>query len=1061
MASLAPAEKAPTGKPLKVGSPHDSAEREADRIADILTAPEEPAMPVCTACAAGGAPCAACGGEGGGGVLRRQLVAGGSGGEMVAPPSVHRVLSEPGEPLGSSTRAFFEPRFGRDLSGVRVHTGNSAAESTQAIQARAFTTGQDVVFAPGEYAPESHDNRKLLAHELAHVNQHEPEVRRDVSNQPAGVAPPHPSGLKAAREVILDALEGYTSSTDSENIMNQFRGKSGAMMLAIVNDVMNYGALKHNKTPDQIFEWLLGDLTEENRRELRKLLVLSGSSNAQKIVAGVIKDCLDGYTSESDSSQIYELLQASAGQSMDALLVELETLMQQAREIMGSQLFGDLDRVTAEKVRQLFFKQGGPIAAGQYAAPWTARKIMNLIEGYTSHSDSTDIVWLLNTTQLEMRGLVQVRLEELCQAGRAESVSVVLMHDMDMSDYERLRTMGGLDLLAYKDTKNWAEKTISTVEWVGIVAAWAVCGIVGLVTGIFAAAWDIIKSVKDIVVAVWDLIWSLVYLVSNGAAGSENWLRVKTFFIGIGDLFSDPGKAWDSYWEETKLEFNTVQGPVSDCRVAELFMRKFVVLVVNILLIFLAGYGVAKGAVAGARAVAEGAALADVIGVRGVISVTGRLATRRISRFVAAGAEVAADVMNAIRRPSALLRAVGLRIRAVAIAAEDVGYWRYMRKQAGVALQAASDAKNEQLVGERRFWDENRKYWRDRATAQQAREQALSSDVTAIEERAGANERPEPPTVVRELDDEAQVLDKDSSELVSDVTGKTGETAEGGKGASGMPAEADPETVAKANKAVQNINEHPELIENPHEPGKRHAPADPGHQIVEEPNPGGTGFHCEYHSNGGPTVPCPKGMGNNVPGARKPNAEAESLFEQAAMAREDERKLPGIIDKLKANRTGNRTINLAALSEGEKETLGQVFSDRDLEGLTLAEVQAARGRSGAEATRLAELAEDALLERYSLQRPSLREGTKRTIEKNTPKAPDGIRYIDPDNVVRDPPYQYGHVYGKENRRLIIEAGEKGMSQEQFNDWVNSHPEWFRMESRTYNLSHAGEKPGID
>ena len=40
MASLAPAEKAPAGKPLKVGSPHDPAEREADRISAILTAPE-------------------------------------------------------------------------------------------------------------------------------------------------------------------------------------------------------------------------------------------------------------------------------------------------------------------------------------------------------------------------------------------------------------------------------------------------------------------------------------------------------------------------------------------------------------------------------------------------------------------------------------------------------------------------------------------------------------------------------------------------------------------------------------------------------------------------------------------------------------------------------------------------------------------------------------------------------------------------------------------------------------------------------------------------------------
>jgi outer membrane protein OmpA-like peptidoglycan-associated protein len=77
MASLAPAEKAPAGKPLKVGSPHDPAEREADRIADLLTAPEEPAMPVCAACAAGGAPCPACGGGGCGAVLRRKGEPGG------------------------------------------------------------------------------------------------------------------------------------------------------------------------------------------------------------------------------------------------------------------------------------------------------------------------------------------------------------------------------------------------------------------------------------------------------------------------------------------------------------------------------------------------------------------------------------------------------------------------------------------------------------------------------------------------------------------------------------------------------------------------------------------------------------------------------------------------------------------------------------------------------------------------------------------------------------------------------------------------------------------------
>lgn len=925
---------------------------------------------------------------------------------------------------------------------MRVHTDSSATESASAIQARAFTTGQNVAFAPGEYNPDSQEGRKLLAHELAHVDQPEPKVRRDTTNPPAPAAPVDASAVTAARAIILDALDGYTSKADSENILTQFRGKSAAMVLAIVNEVKNYGALKYKKTTDEMFDWLLGDLTAEDRQALRKILVDSGSPDAQRIVIGELKDCLHLYSSEEDSKRILTLLSGSGGPAMDALLVGLEEALHQSREAMRKQLFTRLDPVNAERVRQLFFKQGGPIAAAQYAAPWTARKIMDLIEGYTSHSDSTDIVWLFDGTKpQEMRGLVQLRLAELCQAGRGQSVSDVLMHDMDASDYERLRAMGGLDLLPYKDTRSTAEKAVSALEWVEIVAEWAVCGVVGSVMGLLTAAWDLIKSIKDIAVGVWDLAWSLVYLLSYGAAGSENWLRVKTFFSGIGELVSEPGKAWDQYWEQTKLEFKTIQGPFSDCRVAELLMRKFTSALVNIVLIFLAGYGLAKGAVSGVRAVAEGAELAELIGVRGVVSVAGRLASRRIGRFVTATAEVAADVLNAIRRPSALLRAVGGRLRGVLIAAEDAGYWRYLRKQAGVAVQATSDAASEQRV-----WEDNRKPWQERATAQQAREQAIAPDVAAIEEQAAAKDHPQspdPPTVVSQLDGEAQQLDKDSAKLLSDVT-------------------SDPETLGKANKAVQNINEHPDLIENANQPGKRHARADAGHEIVEEPNPGGDGFHCEYHSGGGPTVPCPKGMGENAPGGRKPNTKATDLFEQARLARLDEADLPRIIQKLKARLTGKGTIDVAALSEKERETLGQIFPTRNLEDLTLADLQAARGRSVAEAIRLEALGEDALLERYNLKRPYLRDATRKVIEDSTPKALDGSgRYIDPDGQVRNGPYQYGHSYGKENRRLIIEAGEKGMSQEQFNDWVNNHPQWFRMESKEYNLSHAGEKPGID
>ena len=76
-----------------------------------------------------------------------------------------------GLPLDSGSRAFFEPRFGADFSGVRVHDGADAADAATSVQARAFTSGQDVVFGSGEYAPTTTQGQKLLAHELTHVVQ--------------------------------------------------------------------------------------------------------------------------------------------------------------------------------------------------------------------------------------------------------------------------------------------------------------------------------------------------------------------------------------------------------------------------------------------------------------------------------------------------------------------------------------------------------------------------------------------------------------------------------------------------------------------------------------------------------------------------------------------------------------------------------------------------------------------------------------------------------------------------------------------------------------------------
>jgi hypothetical protein len=76
-----------------------------------------------------------------------------------------------GAPLPPSERTFFEPRFGHDFSRVRIHAGNRAAGLARALEARAFTVGQDIVFGEGEYAPATHEGRQVLAHELTHTVQ--------------------------------------------------------------------------------------------------------------------------------------------------------------------------------------------------------------------------------------------------------------------------------------------------------------------------------------------------------------------------------------------------------------------------------------------------------------------------------------------------------------------------------------------------------------------------------------------------------------------------------------------------------------------------------------------------------------------------------------------------------------------------------------------------------------------------------------------------------------------------------------------------------------------------
>lgn len=169
---------------LSIGAVNDPLEAEADRAADHVMRMTDPDLSSTDAphtlrrkcaCRHTATPCESCAmaeGE------KLQSKTAGQTAPLDAPPIVQRVLASSGQPLDAAARAFFEPRFGADLSKVRIHTGPQAAQSAQAVNSLAYTVGQNIVFAPSRYAPSTDGGGRLLAHELAHVLQQQHPVRR-------------------------------------------------------------------------------------------------------------------------------------------------------------------------------------------------------------------------------------------------------------------------------------------------------------------------------------------------------------------------------------------------------------------------------------------------------------------------------------------------------------------------------------------------------------------------------------------------------------------------------------------------------------------------------------------------------------------------------------------------------------------------------------------------------------------------------------------------------------------------------------------------------------------
>ena len=216
---------------LKIGAVNDPAEVEADRVADQVMRMPEPAnngVQISTNANSSdiNRKCSDCGDkeklqrketpE-----IRMKETSGTAGGHTASAEASSAITSlGSGTPLPTSERAFFEPRFGQDLSHIRVHTGGTADQASQSINARAFSLGNNIAFANGEYQPGTQSGRTLLAHELTHTFQQsgasDPVVQRDLS-----IEPTHPDaevGTLSARRLRRAITWNQAAFSDADEI---------------------------------------------------------------------------------------------------------------------------------------------------------------------------------------------------------------------------------------------------------------------------------------------------------------------------------------------------------------------------------------------------------------------------------------------------------------------------------------------------------------------------------------------------------------------------------------------------------------------------------------------------------------------------------------------------------------------------------------------------------------------------------------------------------------------------------------------------------------------------
>ncbi len=130
--------------------------------------------------------------------------------------AVERALKRSGRPLPDALRAQMEHGLGGvDLSQVRIHTDGAAARAAEAVSAHAFAVGNQVVFNASTFRPHTEEGRRLIAHELQHVVQHQQGRIPTASGSGLSVSSPTDAHEREAERVAANVVRvGFDGSID-------------------------------------------------------------------------------------------------------------------------------------------------------------------------------------------------------------------------------------------------------------------------------------------------------------------------------------------------------------------------------------------------------------------------------------------------------------------------------------------------------------------------------------------------------------------------------------------------------------------------------------------------------------------------------------------------------------------------------------------------------------------------------------------------------------------------------------------------------------------------------